>query len=173
MSRLSFMTFGIPRKPGGHPDVQGFVDRGIDVFATVDAADGLIDRFRYGANTEADHFGEYVTGRFVTPNFADCVAQTLSLWMDLETVFAFSYAGVHAGALRQRTEWFLKPAWPTYVAWWVADDHWPDWREANTRLEHLHDHGASAFAFNFRSPFDADGDPISLDRPRVSTLQGR
>lgn len=56
---------------------------------------------------------------------------TLSLWADLESVFAFAYNGVHAGlnaeALKHRKEWFLTPEWPTYVAWWVEDNHEPDW----------------------------------------------
>jgi hypothetical protein len=45
--------------------------------------------------------------------------------------------------LRRRKEWFRKPQWPTYVAWWVSDDHVPTWAEAVERCEHLHDHGAS------------------------------
>jgi hypothetical protein len=171
MSRLAFMTFGILREPGGHPDVQPFFDTGVDVFVNVDVANGFIDRYRYPANPGDDPFGTYVAGRFVTPEFADRVAPTLSLWKDLEAVFAFAYAGVHADALRRRKEWFAKPAWPVYAAWWVADDHRPDWREASTRLEHLHDHGATSYAFDFRSPFGADGHPASLDRTRAATLK--
>jgi len=173
MSQLAFMTFGILREPGGHPDVQGFFDAGVDVFANTDVAIGFIDRYRYPADTGGDPFGEYVAGRFVTPGFDDRVAPTLSLWRDLEAVFAFAYAGVHAPALRRRKEWFVTSEWPTYVAWWVADDRRPDWPEANARHEHLHDHGSTSFAFDFRSPFAADGQPIMLDRSRIATLQGR
>lgn len=167
------MTFGILREPGGHPDVQEFFDAGVDVFANADAAKGFIDRCRYAADCESDPFGQFTTGRFVNLEFTNRVAQTLSLWTDSEAVFAFSYAGVHADALRRRKEWFVKAAWPTYVAWWVPDDRWPDWCDANARLEHLHDHGTTAFAFDFRSPFGADGHPASLDRTRIATFQGR
>ncbi|MBA3377793.1 MAG: DUF3291 domain-containing protein [Chloroflexia bacterium] len=171
MSRLAFMTFGILREAHGHPAVQGFHDQGKDVFATVDITDGLIDRCRYAA--EGDPFGAFVTGRFVTLELADRVAQTLSLWTSFEDVYAFSYVAEHADALRRRKDWFLKGTWPTYVAWWVADGRWPQWRDANARLEHLHDHGATAFAFDFRSPYAADGRPVTLERTRIATLRGR
>ena len=112
------------------------------------------------------------TGRFVTPNGADRVAQTLSIWTALQYVFAFAYAGDHAEALRRRKDWFLKGSWPTYAAWWVADDCWPQWEDANTRLEHLHDHGKhQSYAFDFRSPFPIQGRPLILDQTPIAALQ--
>ncbi len=92
---------------------------------------------------------------------------TLSLWRDLESVFAFAYFGVHAEALSHGRDWFVKPEWPSYVAWWVADDHRPDWSEAKTRLEQLHDNGPSPQAFSFKSPFGPDGARIVIDRAAV------
>jgi hypothetical protein len=162
MPRIAFVTFGILKEPWDHPAVQGFVERIDDTFADADASTGLIERHN-GYDDDAA-FGPWVTARFVTPDLAGREAQTLSLWTDLEAVFAFAYADPHAEALRHRTAWFLKPAWPTYAAWWVADDHRPTWQEAMARLEHLHDHGSSAVAFDFRSPFDAAGCATRLDR---------
>ncbi len=173
MSCVAFITFGVLREPAGHPQVQGFFDRSGTVFATAEASHGQIDYYRgqgdqYRVSAEGSPFGAYTTGRFVTADLAGREEQTLSLWADLEAVSAFAYAVPHAEALRHRREWFLKPAWPTYAAWWVADDDWPDWPEANARLEHLHDHGASAIAFDFRSPFDAEDRPTLLDRGRIT-----
>ncbi len=178
MPRLAFTTFGILREPADHPRVQGFLDRNDAVMAAADASPGLIDRYRGQAGgfrvaASGNGFGPYATGRFVTPDLAGREEQTLSLWMDLEAVVAFAYGALHAEALRHRTEWFLAPAWPTYAAWWVADDHWPGWPEANARQEHLHDHGPTAVAFDFKTPFDADGRPARLDRDRVAALRGR
>jgi hypothetical protein len=176
MPRIAFITFGVLRERGDHPAMQGFFDRSGAAFVRAEASHGHVDHYRgqsdqYRVSAEGCPFGAYATGRFVTADLAGREEQTLSLWADLEAVFAFAYGAVHAEALRHRTDWFLKPAWPTYVAWWVADDHWPDWREANARLEHLHDHGASPAAFDFRSPFDADGRRVSLDRGRVAALR--
>jgi len=82
-------------------------------------------------------------------------AMTLSLWDDLESVAAFAYNGAHAEALMRRKDWFQSLGLPSYVAWWVAEDHNLDWKEGSDRLDHLHAHGSSAFAFNFAKPFDA------------------
>ena len=91
----------------------------------------------------------------------------------MESAFAFAYAGVHAEALSRRKEWFLAPAWPTYVAWWVPDDHTPDWHEATARHEHLHDNGPSPYAFDFKHPFGPDGNPVDIDRVRVKVKMER
>src|SRR3546814_11808142 len=76
-----------------------------------------------------------------------------SLWDSLEAPMAFTYHGIHAEALARGRDWFLKPvapseSWPPYVLWWVAGNHRPDWQEAVARHEQLHDHGASAHAFD-------------------------
>ena len=64
----------------------------------------------------------------------------------------------------------MPKTWPPYVLWWVADDHRPDWREAVARFELLHDHGPTADAFNFKSPFDTTGSPTVLDKEAVRRL---
>ncbi len=178
MPRIAFVTFGILRESYGHVQVQGFFDRGGAIFAAADADAGLIDRYLgsqgdYRTPAADNRFGSYCTGRFVSQAFAGREEQTLSLWIDLESVFAFAYSSNHAEALRGRRSWFLPPEWPSYVAWWVADDHRPDWPEANARLEHLHDHGPRSVSFDFRTPFDAAGLPTALDRTRIAALRGR
>jgi hypothetical protein len=67
----------------------------------------------------------------------------------------------------RRKEWFVPATWPSYAAWWVAEGHIPPWEEAIARIEHLHAHGPTPFAFDFRQPFDAAGQPVKLDRGRV------
>lgn len=159
MALLAFMTFGMLHEPWGHPRVQGFIDRIPDTFASASTTEGFVARMSEGL----PGFGL----RYYGPDEAPRAPQTLSLWADLESVYAFAYHGLHAEALRLRREWFVKPEWPTYVAWWVNDDHVPTWQEAYERLESLHDHGPSPFAFTFKTPFGADGQPTMLDRRRV------
>jgi hypothetical protein len=100
-------------------------------------------------------------------------SSTLSLWRSIESVYAFAYSGVHGEALRHRLEWFIRPEWPNYAAWWVADDHVPDWHEASERLEHLHDHGPSPQAFDFRHAFGSDAGSIEVRRDVVRDLVAR
>lgn len=89
----------------------------------------------------------------------DREASTLSLWRSLESVRAFAYGRLHRDALRHRADWFLPRQWPSHVAWWVTDDEVPSWSQAADRLEHLYAHGSTPFAFDFRHPFDAAGNP--------------
>jgi len=96
--------------------------------------------------------------------------QTLSVWRDMESVYAFASRGRHLEAFRLRREWMVESDWPTYVAWWIEDGHFPTWPEANEHLQHLHDHGPTPFAFNFNAVFDAGGSPTTLDRARVSEV---
>jgi len=55
----------------------------------------------------------------------DYAATTLSIWTNLASVAAFSYRGLHAEVLSQRSEWFAKTDYPIYAAWWLADDAQP------------------------------------------------
>ena len=159
-TRLAFYTFGILRAPQGHAQVQGFVDRIPGVSAASWGAAGYLAAVR----NRPPGFGP----RFYDPAVHAFAPQTLSVWADLESVFAFAYHGPHAEALRGRREWFVTPPWPTYAAWWVAGDHLPTWDEAAARLEHLHDHGPTPFAFSFKHPFDPDGRPTALAHAPVT-----
>jgi hypothetical protein len=172
MARVAFFTFGVLRRPTSHPQSQGFVDRIAGAFAEASAAAGFIG---YPQEKEARPDNP----RLVWPaaKGPDREAMmTLSLWQDLESVFAFSYArqGVHSDALRLRKEWFLKPAWPNYVAWWVGDDHLPTWQEAVDRHLQLSRHGPTADAFDFHAPYGAEGRPTRvLRRPIALDLAPR
>ena len=173
MARVAFFTFGILREAQGHPQVQGFFDNLARTFEAADQSDGFLGRSKRNPETGQHSWGAQVHPRFFREEEHGNDPRTLSLWEDLEAVFAFAYAGVHANALSQRTEWFLKPAWPTYVAWWVTDDHTPDWHEAIERHAYLHDNGPSAYAFDFTHPFGPDGQPIVLHRARIQAKTAR
>lgn len=180
MPRVAFTTFAILKKPYGDPEVQEFDDLTPPTFEEAEGSPGFVARAKedpgqsHLSNFERD-WGEW--GRFTVPRFytggrttaTDSRASTLSLWADLESVHAFAYGGgIHRTALRRRHEWFLKPEWPSYAMWWVADDAIPTWADACLRLERLHDDGATPFAFTFRKPFTASGEPTSL-RTRSQT----
>lgn len=45
----------------------------------------------------------------------------------------------------------------------MSEDRNVDWKRSE-RLDHLHAHGPSAFAFNFAKPFDASGNAGRLNR---------
>jgi hypothetical protein len=173
MMNVAFFTFGILHEAQGHPHVQGFFDLNVRTGEAAEQSDGFLGRSKLNPETGQHSWGERVHPRFFHEGEHAQAPRTLSLWADVESVFAFAYAGVHAQALRQREEWFLPPAWPTYVAWWVPDDHTPDWHEAIERHEHLHDHGPSPYAFDFTHSFDPDGHPLVLNRALVQAKMAR
>lgn len=173
MPLLAFTTFAILRAPYGDAQVQGFFDRLPAAFGAADAAEGFVDRSSRDPVTLKHAWGDYVPARFFDPARHGGVVFTLSRWRTLEAVHAYAYAGVHGEALRHRLEWFEKPEWPSYAAWWVADDHRPDWVEAKQRLEYLHDHGPSEVAFDLRSPRGPDGAPLTIDRQAARAIVER
>ena len=157
MARIAFHTFGVLRAPYGDATVQGFIDRVPTVFAAADRADGFLLRLPDRTPEERQ-----CHPHFYDPRVHPDVALTVSVWRDLESVYAYAYHGVHREALQKRTEWFVPPQWPTYVAWWLDDETLPTHIEAIARIERLHDHGPTPDAFTFRAPFDAAGQPTHL-----------
>ncbi len=171
--RVALYTFGIFSKPSADPVNDGFHARNDANLAAVEASAGFIARSGYDGDPGPASWGKQVYPRFYTGS-DDYSPSTLSLWTDLEAPMAFTYHGIHAEALSHGRDWFqkpylppAKPAWPPYVLWWVDGDHVPDWREAVERLEHLHDHGPSPRGFDWKTPFDANGAPCSIDRESV------
>lgn len=158
---LAFYTFGLLGQAVADAVSQDFLAGVPDVFAAAAAAPGYITRRlppAGGVPRVPDTAKDYP------------VVHTLSLWTDLEAAYTFAYRGKHLASLRRRKDWFLPGAWPSYAAWWVAEHLLPTWQEAFTRFEHLHDHAPTPFAFDFKHPFDAAGQPVTIDRERVSTF---
>jgi len=163
MPRIAFYTFAILKEKYGHPQVQGFVDKIEDVFQQARDSVGFIelDNIRWGT---------YVSPKFFNEELHAAAPATLSLWKDIESVCAFAYKKNHGGALKFREEWFIKPEWPTYVAWWIEDDKLPTREEACQRLEFIHDNGPTSYAFNFKKLFDENGKPVELDKQLLYQL---
>jgi len=173
MARVALFTVGILHAPDG-PRVQGFFDRGDATFAAAEASPGFMGRCLYDEATEADTWGVATQPVvFDQEEFTDRVAQTLSVWRDLDSVFAFAYSGLHGEAISKRKEWFLHSQWPSYVAWWVDDIHTPSWQEAYERYEKLRRDGPSPDAFSFKHSFGPDGQPITIDRTVVKRTTQR
>ena len=175
MAKVAFFTFGFLREAAEHPQMQPFWDRNPHNFEAAEQSDGFLDRSRRHPETGQYDWGNSEDFQFLREEEygRERSLWTLSVWEDLESVFAFAYAGVHAEALSHRKEWFLKPEWPSYVAWWVAEGHTPTWREAVERHKYLHEHGSSPSAFDFKQPFGADGKPLELDRTLVKVKMER
>jgi hypothetical protein len=176
--RIAFTTFAVLKQPYGNPEVQEFDDRTPFVFTEAEGSPGFIARAVETSGSELSNFerdwGPW--GKFCVPRFykfgretqTDQRASTLSIWQDLPSVLRFVYSGLHLEALKKRSEWFLKPEWPTYAVWWIPDDYIPQWHEACQKLEQLHDQGSCPGVFDFRCCFDEYANRVS-----VSLRQGQ
>ncbi len=170
--RLALYTFGMFRKPAADPANDGFHALNDAVLARVDRAKGLIARSGYQSDGDATSWGAEVLPRFYTERGDGWSPATLSLWTDLESLFAFTYSGLHAAALRRGREWFQTPEWPPLVMWWHTDAGcYPTWADGVWRHAHLHDHGPTLTAFDFNSPFDRQGRPTKLDPTRLRAIR--
>lgn len=168
---LALYTFGLFAARADDPVNDGFRERNDPIFAAVDATPGLIARSGYASDPGPASWGPEVYPRSFADEHRDGWSPaTLSLWRDLESIFAFTYFGIHAEALSHGREWFRPPEWPPLTLWWHHDDGYPHWAEGVRRHHHLHDHGPSPTAFTFAVPFDASGAPARIDAKRARSL---
>ncbi|MFE4522962.1 DUF3291 domain-containing protein [Cytobacillus firmus] len=89
---------------------------------------------------------------------------TLTLWKDLQSLYRFTYSGLHRQALQERNKWFdpLQERQPNYVIWWSDMLSNVSWKEAFKRYDSYIQHGPDSFAFDFKHPFDEFGEPAAL-----------
>jgi Domain of unknown function (DUF3291) len=170
VAQLALYTFGIFSRPADDPANDGFHRRNDAVLALVDKAPGLIARSGYEGDPGPLSWGVQVYPRFYVEAGDGWCPSTLSVWKDMESAVAYAYFGLHAEALSHGREWFRKPEWPPYAVWWIEDGKFPTWSDAVTRHEHLHDHGPSPRAFNFKAAFDAKGCEVTLDRAKIKQI---
>ena len=132
MAKLAFYTFAVLEEAFRHQHSRGFVDRITGVFESAEQASRFVGRADSARHEGQDaQWGDPLAApRFnarqkdarrdnspeVSPD--DHEAATHSLWDDLESVYAFAYYGRHAEAMKKREDWFVKPEWPSVVAWW-------------------------------------------------------
>lgn len=81
------------------------------------------------------------------------VIVNMSVWENLETLERFVFNGHHLEVMRRRREWFQRFGKAYMVLWWIPEGHQPTIAEANERLTHLQEQGATAYAFDFRNKF--------------------
>jgi hypothetical protein len=166
---LAIYNFGIHSASYMTDEVQGFALREPLNFEAATRAVGFVARSGYAGEPGPESWGEQVFPRFLQAGQTGAVS-SLSLWQDIESLMAFTYAGVHAEALKHARHWNEKQAWPSLVLFWVAPGHVPSWTEAVRRFELLADKGPTSKAFSFKTTFSAKGVPHAIDRDLVKAL---
>jgi hypothetical protein len=77
----------------------------------------------------------------------------MSVWDSVEALKTFVYKSLHVELIRDREAWFNKLGTAHQALWWIPHGHIPTTREAEEKLEHIRQHGASQEAFTFGKLF--------------------
>ena len=144
--RIAQVNIGRIRVQLDDPLMAGFVARLDEINALADNSPGFVWRLQTpeGNATYLRPFGD------------DRMLLNMSVWESVEALKQYVYQTAHAELLKQRQQWFEKLS-AVYVAlWWVPAGHLPGIDEAKKRLAHLDAHGATQFAFTFKTIYPPD-----------------
>lgn len=164
---LALYTFGQFKRPSEDPANDDFHALNDPIFELSDETPGMIGRSGY-AMDGTPSWGPEVYPRFHVENGDGWAPATLSLWVDIEHLFAFTYFGLHAQALKRGAEWFHPPTWPPLVLWWTHAQ--PTWAEGVARMHSLHDNGPGPGHFTFKHPYSPDGTATRIDKTRIQSI---
>ncbi len=137
---LAQLNLGLFNAPLDSPEMAPFADALDRINALAEASPGFVWRLM----TDDGSSSSYVD----VPGTDDpLIASNLSVWTDLESLWAFMYRTDHVAYLRRRTEWFRHSDQPLTVAWWTPAGMVPTLAEACARLDHFRAHGPSDLGF--------------------------
>ena len=161
MNRFHVAQINVARAlaPLDDPQLAGFVARLDEINALADRSSGFVWRLQSDSGNATD-IQVSDDPRFIV---------NLSVWKDLDALFAYVYRSDHLQVMAQRRRWFEKPAGAFMALWWVPAGELPGAAEGMRRLEILERKGPTAAAFTFKAPFDAAGNPID----RSAFVRGR
>lgn len=80
------------------------------------------------------------------------IIPNLTVWKDFASLEKFVYKTIHKRFYDNRDEWFEKDlpgGLPKNVMWWVDEMYSPKMSDGETRLNHLKEHGATEYAFDW------------------------
>ena len=86
----------------------------------------------------------------------DFMLINMSVWKDIETLYKYVYESAHMEYLKNRKAWFERFTEKYMALWWIPEGHIPTPLEAIERINHIRQHGDTAFAFGFKKRFTAE-----------------
>jgi hypothetical protein len=142
--------------PLDSPQLKDFVEALDPVNAVADAADGFAWRLQSDSGDATD-----------IAVFDDSwLVINMSTWRDTNALTAFMYQGQHRELLARRRDWFERVAEAMVALWWVPAGYRPTVADAEERLLHLREHGATPYAFTLRTSYPAGpADPAGHPAP--------
>jgi len=144
---LAQINVGRTLAPLDSPQLAGFVERLDDINALADRSPGFVWRLQSESGNATD------IQVSADPNFI----VNMSVWEDLDALFAYVYRSDHLQVMALRRQWFEKPSGAFMALWWLPAGTLPDAAEGLERIALLERRGATPEAFTFKQPFDAEG----------------
>lgn len=129
--------------PIDDPIMAGFVAQLAPVNALADRSPGFVWRLQ----TES---GDATSLKVYDD---EMIIINLTVWESVSALREFVHKNAHYGVLRDRKSWFEKFDGPYYAMWWIPAGQLPSVEAGKERLDHLRQHGDSAFAFSFKNVF--------------------
>lgn len=80
----------------------------------------------------------------------------MSVWRNIDDLFAYTYRTAHAEYVRRRAEWFERLKEMHMAFWYVPEGHVPTVTEAMDRIARIRELGPSPYAFTFKRRFTPD-----------------
>jgi len=136
------------RKPLTDPLLADFVSEIDRVNHLGDASPGFVWRHQTAEGNSTS----------VRPREDESIIINFTVWESIDALFEFTYHSDHVEVYRKRRKWFEHVDWQYLVLWWVRADHIPTVEEAEERLLHLNEYGATPHAFTFKERFPAPVD---------------
>lgn len=149
--------------PLDSPLMEGFVSQLAAINAVADASPGFVWRLQTpdGDATSVQAFED--------PR----ILVNMSVWESVEMLKQYVYRSAHIGPLRDRLQWFEKPAGAHLAMWWIPAGHIPSVAEARERLEFRQAAGDTPAAFSFGKLFPAPDEPESAPASLPFSLDRR
>lgn len=80
----------------------------------------------------------------------------MSVWRNIDDLFAYTYRTAHAEYVRRRGEWFERLKDMHMAFWYIPAGHIPSVSEAMDRIARIREQGPSPYAFNFKHRFSLE-----------------
>ena len=84
----------------------------------------------------------------------DRIIINFSIWENTTHLKKFVYGSLHTVVMKDRKKWFENFGQPYNVLWNIPAGYIPSIDEAVERLAHLQQHGATEYAFDFKTIFE-------------------
>ena len=154
MAGHELAQFNVARalEPIDHPVLGGFAESLEPVNRLADEAPGVVWRLADEAGTSIGYRVDSIDSDDDDDD-DDQMLINLSVWSDVDALRTFTYDGAHRDVFRKRRAWFEAAVNRQLVLWWVPIGHRPSLEEAADRLDRLREHGPTAEAFTFATPF--------------------